>query len=73
MQGENCAGIYNQSHFRSHKRPSHGKRGKSARASKGEAGNLEAIVSTFEQLPEVKKTEVLHRLAASAQNVLVET
>ena len=57
-----CGGIYNQSHFRSHKRLSDGKRGKSTRASKGEAGDLEAIVSTFQQLPEEKKTEVLHRL-----------
>lgn len=67
-------GIYNQGHFRSHKRLSHGKRGKSTGASKGEAANVEAIVSMFQQLPEEKKREVLHRLTALAlRNVLVET
>ena len=68
-----CGGIYNQSHLSSHKRLSHGKRGKSTRASKAGAGNLEAIVSMFQQLPEEKKREVLDRLAASAHNVLEET
>lgn len=70
-----CGGIYNQSHLSSHKRLSHGKRGKSTRASKAGAGNLdlEAIVSMFQQLPEEKKREVLERLAASAHNVLEET
>lgn len=68
-----CGGIYNQSHLSSHKRLSHGKRGKSTRASKAGAGNLEAIVSMFHQLPEEKKREVVDWLAASAHNVLEET
>ena len=68
-----CGGIYNQSHLSSHKRLSHGKRGKSTRASKAGAGNLEAIVSMFHQLPEEKKREVVDRLAASAHNVVEET
>ncbi len=52
---------------------SHGKREMSTRARKGDAGNREAIVSMYQQLPEERKKQALDRLAASAHQVLGET
>lgn len=67
-----CGGIYNQSHLSSHKRLAHGKGEMPIRAIEDEAGNLEAIVSMYQELPEERKKEVLRRLA-SAHDALRKT